>query len=238
MKGARTVRTEIIVTKHITELKNSTIQINTKQNSALRILSQSKMQNVITKNFVHSRTIRLNSQLNWLKIMKLTWTSTCSTSRQFGAPTVRTTTIEKCVFTHIIGKTTEGDLQFSHILPKCALIGRQTILSHLTPKAVLISTNANFPMVGKNKNTTQISSKSKSASTARTARNHTVRTTIQTTIGRLFSTSGFDTFQRAGSRVSHQTSMYPVMVLNRTRWQINRPRFHVCQPRLSVTKGS
>ena len=64
MKEVRLAQTGIIVTKLITELKNSTILTSTKQNSALRILNQSKMQNVITKNFVHLRIIRQSSQLS------------------------------------------------------------------------------------------------------------------------------------------------------------------------------
>ena len=65
--------------------------------------------------------------------------------------------IVKYAFTPTIGKTIEGGLQFSLIHARCALIGRQIISSHLTRKAVLISTNANFPMGGRSKNTIQIS---------------------------------------------------------------------------------
>ena len=64
---------------------------------------------------------------------------------------------EKYAFTHTIGKIIGEGLQFSLIHARCVQIGRQTISSHLTRKAVLISTNANIPMGGRSKNTIQIS---------------------------------------------------------------------------------
>ena len=73
---------------------------------------------------------------------------------------------------------------------------------------------------------------------ARIARSLTARIITQNTTERIPSTNGFDTSQRVASKAFHQTFMYPAMVLNRTRWQINRRPFHASQLRLSAIKES
>ena len=120
--------------------------------------------------------------------------------------------------TRTIGRTTDAAPLSSRTPARCVLIGRPITLSLPIQKVVLISTNANFLMVGKNKNTIPTSSKSKNANMGRAALSLIAPITTVSSTGRLNSISGLNTSRRVATKVaSRPTFTYRVMVLNRIR---------------------
>ena len=70
----------------------------------------------------------------------------------------------------------------------------------------------------------------------RTAKNPTAHTITQISTERIPYNNGFDTFLRAANKAFHLIFTYLVMVLNRIRWLINRPLFHVFLLKFFATK--
>lgn len=142
------------------------------------------------------RTIKVNFQLSWSKSTKLIWTSICSTLRQFGAPIARMTTTVKSASTRTTGKTSDGVRLLSSTPVKCAPIGKLTTSLVRIPKVAKININACILTDGRSKNTILISSRLNNASTVLIAKNHTVRTTIASMIGKCRSLRASATSQR------------------------------------------
>ena len=215
LRAYSSVQMVTLVTELITESKNFITQINTKLNFVPRILNRIRIKNAIIKNFVPSPTILKSCRWNLLKIMKLTWTSTCSTSRLCGVRTVKMITIARFVCMLTTGRTIVESHRCSRTRAKCAQIGRLTASLHHTLKVALISTNVNTLMDGRSKNIIQTFWRSRSASMVRDAPNHIAPTTIQSMTAKCRSIRSSDISRRVVNKVSHQTFTYLVMVLQR-----------------------
>ena len=152
----RTVLRATTVRGPITVSKSFTIQTSTRPSSA-RLISRWGPRLVNTRSTVRLRTMKVNFPLNWSKSTLLIWISICSTSRLFGARTVRMTMTVKSVSMRTTGRTFAGGPPCSSTHAKCARTGKWTTSSALTPRVARISINAYFRMAGKSKNTIQTS---------------------------------------------------------------------------------
>lgn len=157
--------------------------------------------------FARLHTTSANFLLSSLRSSSQTWISTSSTLRQYGAPTEKMTTKEMSAFTLTTGRTIEGNLQSSATLKTCAKIGTQRTSSLPTKMAAPLSIGAHPAMVGKSRNSTQITSSSSSVCTETHARSRIARTFILILIESFLSPAGSSSSQRQERSPSPPISM-------------------------------
>ena len=163
-----------LVPKRITELKNSTTQINTKPNFAPCILRDpSAKATPSTDTSLRACVSMENTALlpmasrsylwNSLNSIYLTTISTFIILRPFGAHIVRMITTPNSVSTHTTGKIIVGSPISSTIRHSFVRNGNTMDMSLPTTRDVRKTIFVRNPMAGKNRYTTQITSKPKDA---------------------------------------------------------------------------
>jgi hypothetical protein len=139
LKEDETATREMLVIWLTTELKSFTILISIKPSSVhstsrqkVQLLPEQIKSDANTVSFARSLILEKSCLLSWSKTTRLTWTSTCITSRLSGALTETMTTTGRCACMLIIGKITGGSHQYSLTNQRCAIVGRRIILLELT----------------------------------------------------------------------------------------------------------
>ena len=202
---------EKIVTKLITELRSSTIQINIRLSFAQHILMDKV--NASMGNSAPLHTTKTSCLWNSLKSLFLIWISIFFISRLFGVLIERTIMRGMSVCMHITGKITGGSPQYSRTQKRCAKTGPQRSSSPHTKKVAPWNTNVNSATVGKSKNFIQTSLRWNLAFMGQ----HVKNPTALITMGRLTGSTHYPT----GSNMLLKPELWTSPLISMYRFWVN-----------------